>query len=59
MPNPETAGRIFDAVDPEKIKTAAKEVADVASDFIKKHPLESVGAALALGLVVGLLINRK
>lgn len=55
----EASEKIADALDPEKIKEAAKNAADVATDFIKKHPLESVGGALALGVVIGLLINRK
>jgi ElaB/YqjD/DUF883 family membrane-anchored ribosome-binding protein len=46
-------------LDQEKIKELASQAAIVAAKFIKKHPLESVGGALALGLLVGLLINRK
>jgi len=45
--------------DPEKIKALASQAANVASKFIKKHPIESVAGAMALGLVIGLLINRK
>lgn len=47
------------SIDAEKIKEAATNAADIAAKFIKKHPLESVGGALAVGLIIGLLINRK
>lgn len=56
---PGAAEKIVEALDPEAIKEAAKNAADLATKFIKKHPLESVGGALALGVVIGLLINRK
>jgi ElaB/YqjD/DUF883 family membrane-anchored ribosome-binding protein len=59
MAQTENTSKTPEAIDPEKLKATAKQVADIAAEFIKKHPLESVGAALALGLVAGLLINRK
>jgi len=59
MKSEDLARNLDDALDREKIKAAAKAAADLAGDFIKKHPLESVGGALALGIVIGLLINRK
>lgn len=47
------------AIEPEKIKEVAADLADQAAEFIRKHPLESVGGALVAGLLLGLLINRK
>jgi ElaB/YqjD/DUF883 family membrane-anchored ribosome-binding protein len=46
-------------VDPEKLKELAADAAKTATDFIKKYPLESVGGALAVGVLIGLFINRK
>ena len=51
--------KLGEMLDPEIVKAAAKNAADVAAKFIKKHPLESVGGAFVIGIVVGLLINRK
>lgn len=33
----------------------AREVASAATDYVKQHPLQVVGGAIALGLVLGLL----
>ena len=46
-------------LDPEKIKEAASQAASIAAKFIKKHPLETVGGALVVGVIIGLMINRK
>jgi ElaB/YqjD/DUF883 family membrane-anchored ribosome-binding protein len=59
MKKEEQAESILSSLDPEKIKEAASSVADAAAKFIKKHPFETVGGALVLGLLAGLLINRK
>ena len=50
---------IFDSLNPDQIKETASAFADQAAKFIKKHPFESVGGALLVGLLAGLLINRK
>lgn len=43
-----------------KMKKQAKEIADVASEFIKEHPLQTVVGAAVVGLAIGFLIgNRK
>ncbi|MBS1960433.1 MAG: hypothetical protein JST80_13230 [Bdellovibrionales bacterium] len=54
-----TAESILSQLDPDKLKEAASNAADEAAKFIKKHPLESIGAALVAGVLIGLLINRK
>ena len=59
MKKVEPVESLFSSLDPEKIKEAASNVADEAAKIIKKHPFESVGAALVVGVVIGLLINRK
>lgn len=37
----------------------AKESAKAADRVVRDHPYESIGIALAVGLVVGLLVGRK
>lgn len=59
MKKQESAESVFTSLDPEQIKEAAADVAEEAAKFIKKHPFESVGGALLVGLLVGLFINRK
>ena len=59
MKKNEEAEPVQTPFDPEMIKDAASDLAEKAAKFIKKHPLESVGGALVLGLVVGLWIKRK
>ena len=56
---PSPVESILSEMDPEKIKEAAASAADQAAKFIRKHPLESVGGALVVGVLIGLLINRK
>ena len=58
MNKPESAENAS-PVDPEAIKVAVSDISDAAVKFIKKHPLECVGAAVLLGLVVGLIVKRK
>lgn len=45
--------------DMQAMKASAKEVADSASDFIRKYPLQSVLGAAAIGFILAHLINRK
>lgn len=42
-----------------KMKKQAKEVADVATEFIKEHPLQSVFGAAVVGLAIGYLIGSR
>ncbi len=46
-------------LDLEQIKDAASDAAEIAARFIKKHPLESVGAALLAGVLVGIWVGKK
>ena len=59
MKKQESSESILSQLDPEQIKEVASGVADGISSFIRKHPFESVGAAMLVGLVAGLLIKGK
>ena len=37
----------------------AKETARVTDDFVHDHPWQAIGVAAAVGVVVGLLMNRR
>jgi ElaB/YqjD/DUF883 family membrane-anchored ribosome-binding protein len=37
----------------------ARALADGAGRWVREHPLQSLGIAAAVGLVVGVLINRR
>jgi ElaB/YqjD/DUF883 family membrane-anchored ribosome-binding protein len=37
----------------------AKKVAGVTDDYVHSHPWQSIGAAAALGLAIGVLIGRR
>ncbi len=37
----------------------AKAAAEDAASFVREHPLESVGIAAAVGIVLGLLLGRR
>jgi ElaB/YqjD/DUF883 family membrane-anchored ribosome-binding protein len=37
----------------------AKEAARATDDFVHEHPWQSIGIAAAIGVVVGLLLNRR
>jgi len=37
----------------------AKEAARATDDFVHEHPWQSIGIAAAVGIVVGLLLNRR
>jgi len=43
----------------EDVKEAAEEGLKEVDQVIRKHPYESVGAALVAGLIIGALLNRK
>lgn len=45
--------------DMQAMKDSAKEVADAATEFIRKYPLQSVFGAAAVGFILASLINRK
>jgi ElaB/YqjD/DUF883 family membrane-anchored ribosome-binding protein len=37
----------------------AKEAARATDDFVHEHPWQSIGIAAAIGVAVGLLLNRR
>ena len=41
----------------EQIQQRVRHVADSAKDFVKDHPLASVGAGLVLGFLLGKLFS--
>ena len=43
----------------EEIKKYSVKGTQVASEVVEEHPLKSVGAALACGLIIGFLLGRK
>jgi ElaB/YqjD/DUF883 family membrane-anchored ribosome-binding protein len=43
----------------EDVKEAAEEGLKEVDQVIRKHPYESVGAALVAGLILGALLNRR
>jgi ElaB/YqjD/DUF883 family membrane-anchored ribosome-binding protein len=43
----------------EKIRTQARRVANAADDYVHDNPWSSVGAAAALGLLIGVLLGRR
>ena len=43
----------------DEVKEAAEEGLKEVDQVIRKHPYESVGAALVAGLLIGALLNRK
>ena len=45
--------------DLDDVKEAAEEGMKEADRMIRKHPYESVGVALVVGLLVGALLNRR
>ena len=42
----------------EKMQATAKQVADVATEFIRKYPLQTVVGAAAAGFLIGVLVKR-
>ena len=45
--------------DMDDVKEAAEEGMKEADRMIRKHPYESVGVALVVGLLIGALLNRR
>lgn len=43
----------------QALKASAKEAADLATDFIRKHPIQCVLGAVALGLLAGHLLGKR
>ena len=43
----------------EDVKEVAEEGLKEVDQVIRKHPYESVGAALVAGLIIGALLNRR
>ena len=42
----------------EKLQATAKEVADTATEFIRKYPVQTVLGAAAVGFLIGVLVKR-
>jgi ElaB/YqjD/DUF883 family membrane-anchored ribosome-binding protein len=55
----ETLKDIDQDEDVTAMKETAKEVADVASEFIKKYPIQSVLGAVAIGFILGNLTSKR
>jgi len=53
----EAAKERFQSLD--DVKEAAEEGLKEVDQVIRKHPYESVGAALVAGLIIGALLNRR
>jgi len=53
----EAAKKRFQSLD--DVKEAAEEGLKEVDQVIRKHPYESVGAALVAGLIIGALLNRR
>lgn len=45
--------------DVQAMKESAKEVADTATELIRKYPLQSVIGAAIIGFALGSLFNRR
>jgi ElaB/YqjD/DUF883 family membrane-anchored ribosome-binding protein len=43
----------------EETLAKAKEVARKADTMVRAHPYESIGVAFGVGLLIGVLVNRK
>ena len=41
------------------VQDATKEIADTATDLIRKYPLQSVLGATVLGVLIGSFLNRR
>jgi ElaB/YqjD/DUF883 family membrane-anchored ribosome-binding protein len=37
----------------------AKEAARVTDDYVHEHPWQAIGAAAAVGILIGLMMNRR
>lgn len=45
--------------DIQAMKDSAKEVADAATDFIRKYPIQSVLGGIAIGFFLSSIINKR
>ncbi|MFM8586398.1 MAG: YqjD family protein [Gammaproteobacteria bacterium] len=43
----------------EQVRDKAHDAARTTEYFVRKHPWQSVGLAAGIGLIVGVLINRR
>jgi ElaB/YqjD/DUF883 family membrane-anchored ribosome-binding protein len=43
----------------QRVVTGAKDVAIATDDWVHKHPWRAVGIGAGVGLLIGLLINRR
>ena len=43
----------------EDVTQRAKAATDDAAQYVREHPLQSVGIAAAIGVVVGLMLGRR
>jgi ElaB/YqjD/DUF883 family membrane-anchored ribosome-binding protein len=50
---------IEDNEDVAAMKESAKEIADTATELIRKYPLQSVIGAAVIGFALGSLLNRR
>lgn len=55
----EAFGKLEHQEDVQALKQSAKEVADTATEFIRKYPLQSVIGAAIIGFAVGSLLNKR
>ncbi len=55
----ETFGQFAGSEDIEAMKESAKEIADTASDFIRKYPVQSIAGAVVVGFIIGNLNSRR
>lgn len=55
----EKIGESLNHEDVQAMKETAQEVADSATDFIRKYPLQSVLGAAVVGFALASLLNRR
>ncbi|MFZ3230662.1 MAG: hypothetical protein WA160_10695 [Pseudobdellovibrio sp.] len=56
----ESAEKILqDNIDVEALNKKTKELADTATDFIRKYPVQSVLGAAAIGFIIGSFLKKK
>ncbi len=59
----QTLGQFADNEDIDAMKDAmvksTKEMADAASDFIRKYPVQTVAGAVVIGFIIGNLNSRR
>ena len=45
--------------DPDVIKGAASKSADIAADYIRERPIQTLAVAFAAGLIAGMYLGKK